>query len=106
MDDWRVVKRSRARHAVDATFPLAVPKARPHASRKIPYFMFCPTNNAKKTYTSDDDAMMSQEGGEPSSPFKNPTHASDSIVLSSMWTTVQGPPSSKKNSNRRATRAP
>ena len=55
VDDWRVVKRSRERHAVDATFPLAVPKARPHASRRIPYLMFCPTNNARKSYTSDDD---------------------------------------------------
>ena len=53
--------------------------------------------NARKTYTRNDHG---------SSPFKNPTHASDSIVLSSIWTTVQGPPSSKKNSKRRATRAP
>ena len=56
-----------------------------------------PTYNARKTYTRNDHG---------SSPFKNPTHASDSIVLSSMWTTVQGPPPSKKNSKRRATRAP
>ena len=51
VDDWRVVKRSRERHAVDATFPLAVPKARPHALRRLPCLMFCPTNNARKTYT-------------------------------------------------------
>ena len=55
MDDWRVVKRSRELHAVDATFPLAVPKARPHASRRIPYLMFCPLLITRETYTSDDD---------------------------------------------------